>query len=552
MSLFLERTQRFPHHTALQVRRNGLYQNICWDELAQRVYTVAAGLIACGVQPGDRVGLLSENRLEWIVADYAILAVRAVAVALHSLSHAAQVQQMRRECTPQLVFVSAHAQRDKVQSFRRDRSDAPALCCFEGAAEEPRTCTLAALEARGEALLAADPDCVRRRARAIQPGDLAAILYTSGTTGELKGVMLTHRNFVFTVRARSQYLPVEDAGSQVALLWLPLSHVYARTCDLYAGLEAGRTVALGEGLETLARDLQETRPHFLSGVPRMYEKLAALARPQWEAGDREALRRLFGERIVYCSCGGAGLAPEIARFYQQAGVPVYQGYGLTETSPTISANYAGRHKLGTSGVPIPGIEVRIAPDGEIGTRGPHVMQGYWQNPQATAEVMDAEGWLHTGDLGRLDAEGFLLVLGRKKDLIVTAYGKNIAPQQIEGLLCFDPYIEQAFVYGDDKPFLTALLVPSAVTLQAWARQQGLGERDDAALVALPEVQALFEQRIAVALADLAPHEQIRRFTLLSEPFSVGRGEITVTAKLRREQIGARYREALESLYHAGN
>ncbi len=550
MSLFTDRTEGSPDGCVLRVKRNGVYEDISWSELAGRVYAVAAGLIACGVQPGDRVSLLSENRLEWIIADYAILAVRAVTVALHALSSATQVQTMLADCTPSLVFVSTAAQRYKVLSVRASLSGVFSMYCFEESAADAQTGTetLTALEERGRAQLVADPECVRQRVGRIQPDDLAAILYTSGTTGDLKGVMLTHHNFVFTVHARSRYISIPDIENPVALLCLPLSHVYARTCDLYAGLEAGRTVALAESMETALQNCQETRPHFLSSVPRLYEKLAAVARPEWEAGDRDVLSRLLGGRIRYCGSGGGALGMETARFFNEAGLPIYQGYGLTETSPTISANFPGCNKPGTAGLPVPGIEVKIAQDGEIWTRGPHVMRGYWRDAEATSEILDSEGWLHTGDLGRLDEEGFLEILGRKKDLIVTAYGKNIAPQPIENKLCLDPMIEQAFVYGDNKPFLTALIIPAEPALQEWAGQNNLAGSRHADLLALDEVHNLFQERVDRAQIDAPSYERIRRFILLPEPFTMAKEELTITAKLRRHTICEHYKAALEELY----
>ena len=555
MSLFAARTEGFPDDCALRVKRSGSYEDVSWSELAERVYEVAAGLIASGVQPGDRVGLLSENRLEWIIADYAILAVRAVTVALHALSSASQVQTMLADCTPSLVFVSNSTQKAKVRSVRANLPGVFSLCCFEGAAgdEGAEIETLAALEERGRALLAADPEYVRRRLRLIEPDDLAAILYTSGTTGDLKGVMLTHRNFVFTVQARSRYITIpdiENIENPVALLCLPLSHVYARTCDLYAGLEAGRTVALAESMERALQNCRETRPHFLSSVPRLYEKMASVARPQWGAGDRDVLSRLLGGRIRYCGCGGGALGADVARFFEEAGLPIYQGYGLTETSPTISANSPGHNKPWTAGRPVPGIEVKIAADGEILTRGPHVMRGYWANDGATAEVLDSEGWLRTGDLGKLDEDGFLEILGRKKDLIITAYGKNIAPQPIENQLCLDPLIEQAFVYGDNKPFLTALIIPAEAALQEWAGLHDLAGMSHADLAALDAVHSLFRERIDRAQIDSAPYERIRRFILLPDPFTMAKEEITIIAKLRRHTICNHYKDVLEELYRA--
>jgi len=543
VSIFDQQAKSRANQTALKIKREGAYRDVSWRELAGRVQAIAAGLLARGVQPGDRVGILSENRQEWIEADFAILSVGAITVALHAPLTPAQVREQFGDSAPVVAFVSTVEQRDKLLSVRADLPSVRHVVAFEECAAsgieiEP----LSALMAEGRAHLSS----LTTHHAPLTPDSLAAIIYTSGTTGESKGVMLTHGNFVSNLRAMEGYHPAEDG--EIALVWLPLSHVYARLVDLYWMVASGRIIALAESPDTLFQNLQEVRPHYMSAVPRIHQKLAALARPAFEAGNREALRTLYGGRIKWVSSGGAALPPDIARFYWEAGVPIYQGYGLTETSPVISFSSEGRNRIGASGKPIAGIEVKIAKDGEILTRGPHVMKGYWNKPEATAQAIDSEGWFHTGDIGYLDEEGFLFITDRKKEIIVTAYGKNIAPQQVEGLLCYDPYIEQAMVFGDDRPFLTALLVPARQTLEAWAQKNGLGALSWEELLAHPAVQTLYAERVATALRDLAPYEQVKKFLLLPEPFSYARGEMTLTAKLRRRQIVERHREALEALY----
>ena len=546
VSIFYTQAERHADEAALQVKRDGVYRDIPWKELAGRVRALAAGLIALGVQPGDRVGILSENRQEWIETDFAILSAGAITVALHAPLTATQVREQFRDSAPVVVFVSTADQRDKLLCLRADLPSVRQIFVFEENAAQGEVKPLSELEKAGRALPASTPDLLPARIAAIEPDDVAAIIYTSGTTGESKGAMLTHRNFVSNIRAIEKHFPLN--GDMITLVYLPLSHVYARTCDLYFVLATGRTVALAECLDTLVPNLQEIRPHHISGVPRIYEKLAAAARPAFEAGNQQVLRQILGGRIEYCGSGGGALSPEVARFFFAAGVPIYQGYGLTETSPVISFSNANHCKIGAAGVILDGVEVKIADDGEILSRGPHIMRGYWNRPEATAAAIDPDGWFHTGDVGYLDADGFLFITDRKKDILVTAYGKNVAPQQIEGLLGFDPFIEQACVYGDGKPFLTALLIPTAPVLEAWAAKNGLGGIPVVELIALPEVHTLYAGRITAALCMLAPHEQVRKFLLLPEPFAFDRGEMTVTAKLRRAQVVARYHDALEALY----
>lgn len=539
-SIFHQQAERLADQTVLQVKREGAYHDVSWSELAAHVRSLAAGLRARGVQPGDRVGILSENRQEWIEADFAILSLGAITVALHAPLTPAQVREQFRDSAPRVVFASTAEQRDKLRSVRADLPSVQHLFTFEeSAADGSDVEPLSALTVAGrESGVESD--------RSPSPHDLAAIIYTSGTTGESKGVMLTHHNFVSNLRAMEAHYPVR--GVEIAFVWLPLSHVYARLVDLYWMIATGRVIALAESVDTLIQNLQEVRPHYMSAVPRIHQKLAALARPAFEAGNREALRDLYGGRIRWVSSGGAALPPDVARFYWEAGVPIYQGYGLTETSPVISFSYEGHNKIGASGVPLPGVEVKIAEDGEILTRGPHVMKGYWNRPEATARAIDADGWFHTGDIGFLDEEGFLFITDRKKEIIVTAYGKNIAPQQVEGLLCYDPYVEQAMVYGDDRPYLVALIVPARQALEAWAEENGLRGVAWADLLAHPAVQALYAERVTHALRDLSSYEQVRKFVLLPEPFSYAKGEMTLTAKLRRRQIAERHQAALESLY----
>jgi long-chain acyl-CoA synthetase len=536
------------------VKRDGVYGDVSWGALSERVKLVAAALVGMGVKPGDRVGILSPNRQEFIEADFAILSVGAITVALHAPLSGAQVRTQFADAAPVVVFVANAEQREKLLGYREfvlglrhivafdaDRCDSDTRAYSSIFTEEART----GLHPQVGTRFAGE---VEERIAAVMPEDVAAILYTSGTTGESKGVMLTHNNFVSNIRACERHFPAEVEGESVTLAYLPFSHVYGRTCDLYYGLAAGRIVALAESIDTLAQNLQEVRPHYLSGVPRVYEKRVEAARALSETGHKDALRQILGGRIRYCGSGGAALSPDVARFFFDSGVPIYQGYGLTETSPVISFSNQEHNKIGAVGVLLDGVEVKIAEDGEILSRGPHIMKGYWNKPEATAEVIDPEGWFHSGDVGYLDDEGFLRITDRKKDILVTANGKNVAPQQIEGLLCFDPYIEQACVYGDSRRFLTALLVPAESTLQAWAREHIPGDRSLPELIALPEVHDLYEERVEQALKDLAPCEQVRRFLLLPDLFSFYKGEMTVTAKLRRKPILERYREQLEALY----
>lgn len=544
---FHQTAEDSPDIPFLMVRCNGAYHTRSLGETAARVRSLAAGLVAHGVQPGDRVGILSENRQEWVEADLAVLTVGAITVALHAPLTSAQVRAQFADSGVRVVFVSTPVQSAKIREARPGLSALEAVYAFDAAAaEEPEIRPIEALCARGADLLAADPGLLAPRLAGRSSHDVAAIIYTSGTTGESKGAMLTHANFLSNARAIQQRYPI--APGSVLLNYLPVSHIYARTVDLYRSFLYRLVLALAECVEKLPENLQEVRPHYMSSVPRVLQKLIDLARPALDSGNPGALRDILGGRILFCGGGGAAVSPDVIHFFEAAGVPLYQGYGLTETSPVISMNYEGCNMTGSVGPILDGVEVRIAEDGEILTRGPHVMRGYWNNPSATAEAIDSDGWFHTGDIGKLDANGFLYITDRKKELLVTAYGKNVAPQLLEGLLGFDPLIDQACVFGDARPYLAALLVPAQEPLQAWAREQGLADLPWQELLQHPITQALYAERVRLALKDLASYEQVRRFALLPEPFSVERGELTLTLKLKRRGVAARWHAVLESLY----
>jgi long-chain acyl-CoA synthetase len=371
-------------------------------------------------------------------------------------------------------------------------------------------------------------------------------MYTSGTTGNPKGVMLTHGNLVSNTLASLEMSP--HRAGEVILTWLPFTHIYARTVDHYASIGSGVLLALAESTEALVDNLEEVAPTRLSSVPRFYEKvLAACAHPDpGELGRR--LRAVFGPRADRLSSGGAPLPVPVAEAYERAGLLLLQGYGLTESSPVISFNTREHNKTGTVGRPLPGVEVKIAPDGEVLTRGPHVMKGYWKSPEATAESI-RDGWLYTGDLGELDADGFLKITGRKKELLVMSNGKKVVPSHLEGLLIADPCIDQAVVCGEGRNFLTALLVPNWDNLRRALEAQGTAWSDQMRRSPPPPaVEALLRERVGQALADLSGAEQVKKFVVLPEPFSVANDELTVSLKLRRNVVQARYARQLEAMY----
>jgi long-chain acyl-CoA synthetase len=531
---------------ALRSRRCGLYHDLNWERYRAETVAAATALVDAGVSPGDRVGLVGENSIDWLIADMAILTAGAVTVSPHAPMTARQIHYQLADAEVHWVLVSSAEQLAKVRSVRSELPALRGVVVFDGAVAGDEAISWRAFQQGGlRALGRLGPELARREQR-LGPDDLATVMYTSGTTGNPKGVMLTHGNLVSNALACLAVQP--HRPDDVVISWLPYTHIYARTVDHYTGIAAGVLMALAESADTLVDNIADVQPTHLAAVPRFYEKvLTAVACPDpAETGKR--LRRVFGRRLDYMSSGGAPLPVPVARTYHQAGLLVLQGYGLTESSPVISFNTKTHNKLGTVGRPLPGVEVRIAPDGEILTRGPHVMKGYWRDPAATAATL-RDGWLYTGDLGTLDAENYLSITGRKKELLVLSNGKKVVPSHLEGLLMADPHIDQAVVCGEGRNFLTALVVPHWENVRQTLGATGTGlEGAPEGWTDHPAVRALLDQCARKALADLCNAEQIKKFIVLPRPFSVAADEMTVSLKLRRGVVLNKYGERLEQLY----
>jgi long-chain acyl-CoA synthetase len=527
---------------AVAHRRNGLWRNLSWEEYHADVLACAAALVASGIKPGDRVGILSENRPEWLIADLGLMTAGAVNVPPHAPLSPSQIRYQLGDAGVVWLFVSDRNQLAKVRLIRTTLPDLRGIVLFEGGSEAD-VVTWEAFLAGGRRALAKRRSELRRRELALGADDLATVMYTSGTTGDPRGVMLTHGNLLSNALATLQASPFRP--DDVVLGWLPLTHIYARLVDHYATMAAGILFCMAGSQETLIRDLKECQPMSFASVPRFYEKVLAAVNCPDPTGTGRALRRVFGSRINHLMSGGAPLPSAVGRAYQEAGLLLLQGYGLTETSPVITCNRQNLHKPDTVGTPLPGVEVRIAADGEILTRGPHVMKGYWKNPQATAACI-VDGWFHTGDLGHLDADGFLSITGRKKELLVMSNGKKVVPSYLEGLLLADPCIDQAVVCGEGRNYLTALIVPHWENVRQALRAEGVelaaGVTDD------PAVQDLLTRRIRERLLDVSPMEQIRKILVVPQPFSVEAEEMTVSLKLRRSVVLRKYDALLNDLY----
>jgi len=561
---------------ALVDARGGGQNRLPAPEVARRVAGLAKGLQALGVSKGDRVALMCGNRPEWHMVDFAVVHLGALDVPIYPTLLAAQARAILADSGARAVVAENPEQLAKVFEVRGACPELRDVLLIDGAppplVRSLTSCTLDIPQGEAEAFL--------ERCRAqVDPDDLATLIYTSGTTGEPKGVMLTHDNFAFDA-ASSGSMMEWAGGGETALSFLPLCHVLERLVD-YCDFLQGLTIAYCGILET-AEAMRRVRPQIFTAVPRFYEKVydrvlhevsqgprlkQSLFRTALQVGlesvrtGRKGLRfRLFdllvfskiraalGGRVRFSISGGAPLPVFIGEFFHAMGIKVLEGYGLTETSPVITVNKYDRWRLGTVGPPIPGVEVRIAPDGEILTRGRHVMKGYWNKPEETAAVLDPQGWLATGDIGELDADGFLRITDRKKDILVTAGGKNVAPQPIEVQLAASPLVELAVLFGDRKPFIGALMVPNFEALAGWAAAHGLPTADRAALLERPEVQAAYQEVVDGVNANLARFETVKKFRLIGEAFTISGGQLTPTLKVKRRVIEQRFAALLAEMY----
>ncbi len=557
----------------------GKWEPMSSRELARRVRALARALDAMGVRPGDRVALMADNGPHWATVDFAVVALGAVTVPVYSTLLPEGAAYVVHDSGARVVFAQG---KERLRGLVGQRGGLPTVERFVAIGVDdpgPEAVDYERLIAEtgdpGDELF----DSWLRRSH---PDDLATLIYTSGTTGDPKGVMLTHRNLVSNAVTCAGILPMKT--DWVALSFLPLAHSFERTID-YVFLLTGVSIAYAESVQAVPQNLIEVKPHIFGSVPRIYEKVRAkvldgveqaggikkrLFESAFAAGMRALPKRLreedpgfmvrlydklvfskirerLGGRFRYAVSGGAPLGKEVAEFFWAAGIPLLEGYGLTETSPVIAVNTPQAVRLGTVGQAIPGVEVKIAADGEILSRGPNIFKGYFGQPQATAETFDADGWFRTGDIGHLDGDGFLTITDRKKEIIVNAYGKNIAPAPIEGDLKSGRWISQAVVIGDRRPFLVALLAPNFDAFRPWLAAHGIAD-DPAVWLDDPRVRQLFQAEIERVNEHRERFEQIRAFTLLPRELTLEAGEITPTLKVKRRVVNTAYRAELDGLY----
>lgn len=587
--MFYGTCKKFPERTGMMFKKEGVYQAVKFREMQESVVNIAAGLASLGVKKGDRIVLLAENRKEWAYFDYAIFSVGAVTIPVYATLLAGDIQYIINDSEARLVVVSNLTQFKKITDVEKDLRNVKKFILIDPeGVQHKNTVALSDLLEMGRAYLRDKPGFTEKTTGKLSRQDLATIIYTSGTTGEPKGVMLTHGNFLSNVEAALRSFPIDE--NDTFLSFLPLSHVFERMAGHFLANCAGSTIAYAESVEAVPQNLQEVKPTVMTSVPRLFEKIYARVVGAVEEGS-PLKRKLFywaigvgrqvteleqksmeprgvlkikynlanklvfsklkervGGRIRFFVSGGAPLAKEIGEFFTAAGLLVLEGYGLTETSPVIAVNRLDKFKFGSVGLKLDNVEVKIAEDGEILTRGPHVMKGYYKRDDATKEVMDKDGWLYTGDIGHIDEDGMLIITDRKKNIIVTAGGKNVAPQKMENLLATSRYIEQVLVIGDKRRFCSAVIVPSFETIEKFAAEKGISYQSKKDLCNNPEVVALIKAEIDAANAQCASYETVKKFIVLEEPFSIESGELTPSLKIKRKIVEQNYHDRINALY----
>jgi len=589
--MFWDRVEKSGDRPAQSFKQGTAWKTLTWREVGDIVREVALGLIAVGRQKGERIALLSASRAEWVQADFAIFSAGCVTVPVYPSYPPDLIAYVVNDSEAKTLVVEDPTQLAKALEARDRMPGLEQIVVVTGydAPQPPKiVMTWETLRRLGRDHEAAGKSTLAERVATTQPDDLATIVYTSGTTGPPKGVMQTHANHVAAVTASKQATPVEDGW--VHLLFLPLAHSFARL-ESFLGVAHGLTTAFAENLDKVGDNLKETRPHFICSVPRVFEKVYAKILAGVEAGSpvkkkifhwavavgrdvsrhqqrgqpvpgglewkRKIAHKLvfsklhaaLGGRLVWAVSGGAPLARDIAEFFHAAGILLLEGYGLTETCPALTFNRPSHYKFGSVGQALPGVELRIAADGEILARAPNIAtRGYFKQPQATAEVFEADGWFHTGDIGRIDEDGFVFITDRKKDLIVTAGGMNIAPQNVENLLKADPFISQVMVYGDRRPYPVALITINPEELQKFAHEQGILATDAAVIVKHPKIVERIGRTVEEKNTQLQSYAKIKKFTVLPTDFTLDGGELTPTLKVKRKVVAQKYMDAIEELY----
>ena len=581
---FFENVRKFGEKPALLSKIEGNYRPVSYQDLGKSIQNIALVLDSWGVKRGDRVAIMSDNREEWIMSDMSAISIGAVSVPIYPTLSVAQAAGLLKHAEPKVMFVATNILLKKVLATNYQFEH---IVLFDMPQSEKYS-SLKAVIQMGAEIAQQNPERFESLLNQVQPSDLACINYTSGTTGVPKGVMLTHENFVRDVD--NSITIIKIYAEDTFLSFLPLSHVLERMGGYYVPMLLGATIGFAESVETVVDNLSEVRPTILISVPRLFEKIYATVMSGVKSGSAikqkifywalkagkarmahdiegkpltngqqrkikiadklvfSKLQQKTGGNLQRFVSGGAPLSAEIAEFFYCAGLKIYEGYGLTETSPVITVNGPGKVRLGSVGVAIPETEFKIAEDGEILVRGPQVMKGYYKAEELTQEVIDDEGFLHTGDIGRFDQDGFLFITDRKKNILVTAGGKNVAPQPIEESLKLSPYITEAVLIGDRRPFIAALLVLDQAAAKKWADEHQIPFEPYSEFVRNPEVYKLVEGEIARQTETFSRFEKIKKFRIIPKDFTIDDGELTPSLKVKKKEVLTKYANLVDEMY----
>tara|TARA_B100001105_G_C22399450_1_gene448588 strand:- start:3781 stop:5562 length:1782 start_codon:yes stop_codon:yes gene_type:complete len=583
--MFIQCVEQFADNPAFFDKIDGEWQKKTYREAGDIVENLASGLASLGVQKGDKIAIISTNSSRWAFADYAITGLGAVTVTVYPTLTTPHMKYIFDDSETHYAFVGNKEQLDKTKSLIQECEHMKGYVLMDDSDDDTdKVFGFSSLIERGKAYKESSDFDFKAIASTINPDDLLTLIYTSGTTGNPKGAMLSHNNLIANIKSGKKSIHIDE--SDVFLSFLPLSHVFERMVGHFSGLTSGGRVYYAESIDTVADNMGEIKPTIMASVPRLYEKMYAKiidkvsndpplrqkifwwaisvgkeampnicknSRPSGWLGFKFGLaeklvfskiKERVGGRLRFFVSGGAPLSQEIAEFFAAANIIILEGYGLTETSPVITNNRLEDVKFGTVGKPIDGVEVKIAEDGEIICRGENVMLGYYNNEAATREVIDENGWFHTGDIGEFDEDGFLRITDRKKNIIVTSGGKNIAPAPMEIALIASKYIEQVVVLGDRRNFVSALIVVAQETLSEWANEQGI----DGEIIQDERTDKLFENEVSKAMAGFAHYETVKKFKLVADEWSVESGELTPTLKVKRKVVEKKYADLIDSIY----
>jgi long-chain acyl-CoA synthetase len=588
--MFYSKKQLYPDHIAYRYKSKGGWIAVNFKKAVETAELMSGGFASLGIEKGDRIAIVSGNRMEWALADYAALFLGAILVPVYPSLMAHQIAYILNDAQAKLVIVEDGTQVSKIEKIRSQLDTVENIFVIEefDNRKDETWPLLSCLERAGSTFLENHRDYIPGHIKSVRREDVATIIYTSGTTGEPKGVVLSHKNFFANLESVSDLFDCYPEDE--FLSFLPLSHILERTAGHYFSCYHGATVCYAESIDSLPENLIEIKPTLMISVPRLFEKMYGRILESVESGS-PLKRRIFywalhsggtymkyqmagenpplsvrikqkvayklvfsklnerlGGRIRYCISGGAPLPATIGEFFNAAGLTILEGYGLTETSPGIAFNRPDAYKFGAVGRPLPNVEVKIAADGEILTRGDHVMQGYYNKEEETKEVIDSEGWFYTGDIGFIDDDGFLVITDRKKNMIVTSGGKNIAPQPIENCLLTSQFIEQAVVIGDRRKFCSAIIVPSSAAVETWAQREGIVAEDYTSLLSNEKLMAFMQGEIDRLTESFASFERIKKFCLLPELFSQDGGELTPSLKIKRRIVEEKYAAEIEKMY----